>query len=99
MIEEIRCRRCKRLLHGKEARYIGMGPICARKNPALAAQLRNEAEGQMRLFAEKSAYPWTVQELQNAAKSGDWGKILLTNSEELDALKEKLLAPTWEDKK
>lgn len=50
----IRCARCKRSLRGREARYLGIGPTCAKKNPALAAQLRAEAEGQMRLFEEKT---------------------------------------------
>ncbi len=50
-MKTILCARCKRKLYGKEARYVGMGSTCAKKNPGLAATMRAEAQGQMRLFA------------------------------------------------
>lgn len=48
--ETIRCCRCKRPLHSRKARELGIGTTCARKNPAMLARILAEAEGQLDLF-------------------------------------------------
>jgi hypothetical protein len=53
-----------------------------RKNPGMAARVRAEAQGQLPLFSgEMIDGTWTVKEVQEAAKSGDWGKSLVTPEE------------------
>jgi hypothetical protein len=64
----VRCARCKRVLTGKAAKYWGMGSVCQRKNPGMAARIRAEVQGQIPLFS--------AEEMSAMAKSGDWGKCL-----------------------